>query len=57
MNVSKASARNLQFIEADLRDYLNDPSDYTCEYIENVHELLKVVMTDIGIKLLQEEKH
>ena len=57
MNVSKASARNLQFIEADLRDYLNDPSDYTYEYIENVHELLKVVMTDIGIKLLQEEKH
>ena len=57
MNVSKASARNLQFIEADLRDYLNDPSDYTCEYIENVHELLKAVMTDIGIKLLQEEKH
>ena len=56
MKVSKVSARNLQFIEADLRDYMNDPSDFTCEYIENVHELLKVVMTDIGIKLLKEEK-
>lgn len=56
MKVSKVSARNLQFIEADLRDYMNDPSDFTCECIENVHELLKVVMTDIGIKLLKEEK-
>ena len=56
MKLSKESVRNLQFIEADLRDYLNDPSDFTCEYIENVHELLKVVMTASNIKLLQEEK-
>ena len=56
MKASKVSARNLQFIEADLRDYLNDPSDFTCEYIENVHELLKVVMIATNIKLLQEEK-
>lgn len=56
MKLTKESVRNLQFIEADLRDYLNDPSDFTCEYIENVHELLKVVMTASNIKLLQEEK-
>jgi len=56
MKLTKESVRNLQFIEADLRDYLNDPSDFTCEYIENVHELLKVVMNATNIKLLQEEK-
>jgi hypothetical protein len=56
MKLTKESVRNLQFIEADLRDYMNDPSDFTCEYIENVHELLKVVLTTTGIKLLQEEK-
>lgn len=56
MKLTKESVRNLQFIEADLRDYLNDPSDFTCEYIENVHELLKVVMIATNIKLLQEEK-
>jgi len=56
MKLSKESVRNLQFIEADLRDYMNDPAEYTCEYIENVHELLKVVLTTTGIELLQEEK-
>ena len=56
MKLTKESVRNLQFIEADLRDYLNDPSDFTCEYIENVHELHKVVLTTTGLELLQEEK-
>ena len=55
MKVSKVSARNLQFIEADLRDYLNDPSDFTCEYIENIHILLLDVMHRMGVTPISED--
>jgi hypothetical protein len=55
MKLTKESVRNLQFIEADLRDYLSDPSDHTFETIEDVHILLLDVMYRLGITPESEE--
>jgi len=48
-------ALHLRCIEADLREYLMDPSDYTVEYIEDIHILLLDVMYRLGIDPVSEE--
>jgi len=44
MKVKDNIALHLRCIEADLREYLMDPSDHTFETIEDVHILLLDVM-------------
>ena len=48
-------ALHLRCIEADLRDYLTDPSDFTVEYIEDIHILLLDVMYRIGVTPMSED--
>jgi hypothetical protein len=48
-------ALHLRCIEADLREYLMDPSDHTFETIEDVHILLLDVMYRLGITPESEE--
>jgi hypothetical protein len=45
----------LRCMEADLREYLMDPSDHTVETIEDVHILLLDVMYKLGITPVSEE--
>ena len=47
----------LRCIEADLREYLMDPSDHTVETIEDVHILLLDVMYRLGITPESEEEN
>jgi hypothetical protein len=55
MKVKDSIALHLRCIEADLRDYLSDPSDHTFETIEDVHILLLDVMYRLGITPEAEE--
>lgn len=48
-------ALHLRCIEADLRDYLTDPSDFTVEYIEDIHILLLDVMYRMGVTPMSED--
>ena len=45
----------LRCIEADLREYLMEPSDHTPKTIEDVHILLLDVMYRLGITPISEE--
>jgi len=56
MKVKDSIALHLRCIEADLRDYLMDPSDHTFETIEDVHTLLLDVMDRLGITLTEGEE-
>ena len=47
----------LRCIEADLREYLMDPSDHKVENIEDVHILLLDVMYRLGITPESEEEN
>jgi len=55
MKVKDSIALHLRCIEADLRDYLSDPSDHTFETIEDVHIRLLDVMYKLGITPEAEE--
>ena len=55
MKVKDSIALHLRCIEADLRDYLSDPSDHTFETIKDVHTLLLDVMDRLGISLTEGE--
>jgi hypothetical protein len=55
MKVKDSIALHLRCIEADLREYLMDPSDHTVETIEDVHILLLDVMYRLGITPVSEE--
>ena len=48
-------ALHLRCIEADLRDYLMNPAEYTVEYIEDIHCLLLDVMYRLGVDPESEE--
>jgi|APCry1669188879_1035177.scaffolds.fasta_scaffold250572_2 hypothetical protein len=50
MKVKEDIAHHLRCIEADLWDYLQDPSDFTCEHFEDIHTLLLSVMDRLGIE-------
>ena len=55
MKVSDTIALHLRCIEADLRDYLMNPAEYTVEYIEDIHILLLEVMYHLGVTPESEE--
>jgi len=57
MKVKDSIALHLRCIEADLREYLMDPSDHTFETIEDVHILLLDVMYKLGITPEAEEEN
>ena len=57
MKVKDSIALHLRCIEADLREYLMDPSDHTVETIEDVHILLLDVMYRLGITPESEEEN
>ena len=54
MKVKDSIALHLRCIEADLREYLMDPSDYTVDHIQDIHTLLLSVMENLGIPLTEE---
>ena len=49
--VTDTVALHLRCIEADLRDYLMNPAEYTVEYIEDIHVLLLNVMENLGVSV------
>ena len=53
--VTDTVALHLRCIEADLRDYLMNPAEYTVEYIEDIHILLLEVMYRLGVEPTSEE--
>ena len=55
MKVSDTVALHLRCIEADLRDYLMNPAEYTVEYIEDIHVLLLEVMHRLDVTPTNEE--
>ena len=55
MKVKGSIALYLRCIEADLREYLLDPSDYTVDHIQDVYTLLLTVMENLGITPVPEE--
>ena len=55
MKVTDTVALHLRCIEADLRDYLMNPAEYTVEYIEDIHILLLEVMYRLGVEPTSEE--
>lgn len=55
MKVSDTVALHLRCIEADLRDYLMNPAEYTVEYFEDIHVLLLEVMTNLGVTIEEKE--
>jgi hypothetical protein len=55
MKVKDSIALHLRCIEADLRRYLMDPSDFTSEYFEDIHILLLDVMYRLGVTPESEE--
>jgi len=57
MKVKDSIALHLRCIEADLREYLMDPSDHTFETIEDVHILLLDVMYRLGVTPESEEEN
>ena len=50
MKVSDTTALHLRCIEADLRDYLMNPAEYTVEYVEDIHVLLLEGMRTLGVE-------
>ena len=55
MKVSDTVALHLRCIEADLRDYLMNPAEYTVEYIEDIHVLLLEIMYRLDVTPTSEE--
>jgi len=55
MKVKDSIALHLRCIEADLRDYLENPAEYRVGHIEDVHTLLLDVMDRLGISLTEGE--
>lgn len=55
MNLPDNIPLHLRCIEADLRDYLMNPAEYTVEYIEDIHVLLLDVMYRLGVTPESEE--
>ena len=53
--ITQDITRNLQCIEADLRNYLIEPMAYSSEYFEDIHILLLSVMSELGISQELEE--
>lgn len=53
--ITQEIMRDLQFIEADLRDYVNDPAEYRITYIEDVYTLVSRVLKDLNIEPLRKE--
>ena len=53
--VTDTIALHLRCIEADLRDYLMNPAEYTVEYIEDIHVLLLEIMYRLGVEPTSEE--
>ena len=53
--VTQEIMRDLQFIEADLRDYVNDPAEYRITYIEDVYTLVSRVLKDLNIEPLRSQ--
>ena len=54
--VTDTVALHLRCIEADLRDYLMNPAEYTVEYIEDIHVLLLNVMENLGVSVEGEKE-
>jgi hypothetical protein len=54
MKVKDSIALHLRCIEADLRDYLDNPAEYRVEHIQDIHTLLLNVMENLGIPLTEE---
>ena len=54
--ITQEIMRDLQFIEADLRDYVNDPAEYRITYIEDVYTLVSRVLKDLNIEPLRSEE-
>ena len=57
MKVKEDIALHLRCIEADLRDYLDNPADYRANnvhHIQDVHTLLLDVMDNLGISTTTE---
>lgn len=55
MNLPDNIPLHLRCIESDLRNYLMDPSDFTSDYIEDIHVLLLDVMYRLGVTPESEE--
>ena len=55
--VSDTIALHLRCIEADLRDYLMNPAEYTVEYIEDIHILLLEIMYRLDVTPTSEEEN
>ena len=55
--VSDTIALHLRCIEADLRDYLMNPAEYTVEYIEDIHVLLLEIMYRLNVTPTSEEEN
>ena len=53
--VTDTIALHLRCIEADLRDYLMNPAEYTVEYIEDIHVLLLEIMYRLDVTPTSEE--
>ena len=53
--VTDTVALHLRCIEADLRDYLMNPAEYTVEYIEDIHVLLLEIMYRLDVTPTSEE--
>ena len=53
--VTDTVALHLRCIEADLRDYLMNPAEYTVEYIEDIHILLLEIMYRLDVTPTSEE--
>lgn len=53
--ITQEIMRDLQFIEADLRDYVNDPAEYRITYIEDVYTLVSRVLKDLNIEPLRSQ--
>lgn len=49
MKVKDSIALHLRCIEADLRDYLENPAEYRIDHIQDVYTLLLNVMENLGI--------
>ena len=54
--ITQEIMRDLQFIEADLRDYVNDPAEYRITYIEDVYTLVSRVLKDLNIEPLRSQE-
>jgi len=58
MKVKDSIALHLRCIEADLRDYLDNPAEYRANnvhHLQDIHVLLLNVMENLGISTGEEE--